>query len=60
MIQMWVADWERRNRAFRPYPIRETGKRVAVVGAGPAGLAAAEYLRRRGYGVVFGAEEYGG
>lgn len=30
----------------------DTGKRVAVVGAGPAGLAAAEYLRREGHAVT--------
>ena len=29
-----------------------TGKRVAIVGAGPAGLAAAYHLLRRGHGVV--------
>ncbi|MFL5580320.1 MAG: glutamate synthase subunit beta [Gemmatimonadaceae bacterium] len=33
-------------------PARETGWRVAVVGSGPAGLAAAQELRRRGHGVV--------
>ncbi len=31
--------------------IVENGKRVAVVGAGPAGLSAALFLRRKGYGV---------
>ena len=30
----------------------ETGRRVAVVGSGPAGLAAAQQLRRAGHGVV--------
>lgn len=30
----------------------DTGKRVAVVGGGPAGLAAAEYLRREGHAVT--------
>jgi glutamate synthase (NADPH/NADH) small chain len=33
-------------------PARETGSRVAVVGSGPAGLAAAQELRRLGHGVV--------
>src|SRR5437868_12600989 len=31
---------------------RETGRRVAVVGSGPAGLAAAQELRRLGHAVV--------
>jgi glutamate synthase (NADPH) small chain len=33
-------------------PEFETGKKVAVVGSGPAGLAAAQQLRRAGYQVV--------
>jgi glutamate synthase (NADPH/NADH) small chain len=33
-------------------PVEETGKRVAVVGSGPTGLAAAQQLRRRGHTVV--------
>ncbi len=46
------------NRAWdegwiRPQPPRrETGRRVAVVGSGPAGMAAAQQLRRAGHGVV--------
>ena len=46
------------NRAFdegwvvpQP-PAHETGRRVAVVGSGPAGLAAAQQLRRAGHAVV--------
>src|SRR5208282_6209185 len=31
---------------------REFSKRVAIVGAGPAGLAAAHHLLRRGHGAV--------
>ena len=43
----WAAGWVR-----PPFPVRgESGRRVAVVGAGPAGLAAAERLRRRGHAV---------
>jgi glutamate synthase (NADPH/NADH) small chain len=32
-------------------PRRETGRRVAVIGSGPAGLAAAQGLRRQGHAV---------
>jgi glutamate synthase (NADPH) small chain len=35
----------------QPPPV-ETGKRVVVVGSGPAGLAAAQNLRRRGHSVT--------
>ena len=34
-----------------PTPRRELGKSVGIVGAGPAGMAAAEQLRRKGYEV---------
>ena len=38
---------------FEPRPARErTGKRIAVVGSGPAGLAAAQQLARRGHDVT--------
>jgi len=33
-------------------PARRTGKRVAVIGSGPAGLAAAQQLNRAGHSVV--------
>ena len=33
-------------------PTEESGKRVAVIGSGPAGLAAAQQLRRAGHGVT--------
>lgn len=34
-----------------PRPVRERGQSVGIIGAGPAGLAAAEQLRRKGYAV---------
>jgi glutamate synthase (NADPH/NADH) small chain len=39
-------------RAEPPSPKRETGQAVAVVGSGPAGMAAAQQLRRAGHRVV--------
>ncbi len=33
-------------------PAKETGKKVAIVGSGPAGLAAAQQLRRQGHSVT--------
>jgi glutamate synthase (NADPH/NADH) small chain len=43
----WKEGW------VKPQPPRiETGHRVAVIGSGPAGLAAAQQLRRAGHGVV--------
>ena len=35
-----------------PHPRRETGQAVAVVGSGPAGMAAAQQLRRAGHSVT--------
>jgi glutamate synthase (NADPH/NADH) small chain len=43
----WDEGWVRPQVAVAP-----TGKRVAVVGSGPAGLAAAQQLARAGHGVV--------
>jgi glutamate synthase (NADPH/NADH) small chain len=43
----WDAGW------VKPQPAtRQTGKKVAVVGSGPAGLAAAQQLARAGHAVV--------
>ncbi len=38
------------RQPFKPGP--DNGRQVAVVGAGPAGVACATYLRRLGYGVT--------
>jgi glutamate synthase (NADPH) small chain len=53
MIQRFVADWERTvSRQPDPETMADTGRSVAIVGGGPAGLAAAELLRRYGHGVT--------
>jgi glutamate synthase (NADPH/NADH) small chain len=52
MVQRFVQDWERDNRLPDPAQAADTGKHVSIVGAGPAGLAAAEFLRRFGHSVT--------
>lgn len=52
-LERFAADWERTHGTFTPPSIAPaTGKRVAVVGSGPAGLTAAYELRVRGHEVV--------
>jgi glutamate synthase (NADPH/NADH) small chain len=54
-LERYVADWERTNIGLlnrRPEPPKPTGKRVAVVGSGPAGLVAAADLAKLGHSVT--------
>ena len=52
-IERTLADHARASGLLAPMrPARRTGKRVAVVGSGPAGLAAAQQLARTGHEVV--------
>jgi dihydropyrimidine dehydrogenase (NAD+) subunit PreT len=52
LLQRHAMDWalEHDYQPFTPGPAN--GKRVAIVGAGPAGLSCARDLRRYGYGVT--------
>jgi formate dehydrogenase major subunit len=51
-IKRYIADLELgQKETFRPATAPANGKKVAVVGAGPAGLSCAYYLALRGYGV---------
>ena len=53
LIQRYIADWERKHRQPNPHiAAADSGKRAAVVGGGPAGIAAAELLRRYGHHVI--------
>ena len=49
-IERWLGD--ETSHLPLPAPVEESGKRVAVVGSGPAGLAAAFYLRSSGHEVT--------
>lgn len=49
-LHRYVADRDRGARGpYMPHREAATGKSVAIIGAGPAGLAAAWYLLRRGH-----------
>lgn len=52
-LERFIADWEREN-AIAPVstPSERSGKRVAIVGSGPAGLACAGDLARAGHQVT--------
>jgi glutamate synthase (NADPH/NADH) small chain len=51
-LERFVADWERAREIKIPDKASPTGKKVAVIGAGPAGLAVAADLVKLGHGVV--------
>lgn len=52
-IERFVADWGREHGTARPPQVKpETGKRVAVIGSGPAGITAAADLRKEGHEVT--------
>ena len=52
-LERFVADWERNNNKMTVPPVAaETGKKVAIIGSGPAGLTVAADVRRAGHAVT--------
>lgn len=51
-LERFLADWEREHGFQLPEKPKPTGKKVAVVGAGPAGLTAAADLIKLGHEVT--------
>jgi glutamate synthase (NADPH/NADH) small chain len=51
-LERFLADWEREKGVDAPEKAQPTGKKVAVVGAGPAGLTVAADLAKLGHNVV--------
>jgi NADPH-dependent glutamate synthase beta subunit-like oxidoreductase len=57
-VEQYVGDWAIQNGGKTPPAGAATGKRVAVIGGGPAGLSATYFLRRLGHAVtIFEANE---
>ena len=51
-LERFCADWYRENVNAMPETAESNGKKVAVVGSGPAGMTAASDLAKKGYEVT--------
>ncbi len=61
-VEQFIGDWALENKMSFAPPEKESGKKVAIIGGGPAGMAAAYQLRKMGHAcTVFDErEELGG
>ncbi len=51
-VEQYVGDWAIEHKLAATAAGPDTGKKVAVIGGGPAGLAATYFLRRNGHAVT--------
>ncbi len=51
-LEHYIGDWSIENKLKLPEAGKDTGKKIAVIGGGPAGLAAAYFLRLDGHSVT--------
>ncbi|MBN2668310.1 MAG: FAD-dependent oxidoreductase [Bacteroidales bacterium] len=61
-MKRFAADWDlKSNQHYKPNVKPSTGKKIAVIGAGPGGLTAAYYLQQEGHQVdIFEAKAHAG
>ncbi len=60
-VEHFLGEWAIEHQLGFPKPAAQTGKTVAVIGAGPAGLSAAYQLARKGHAVtIFDERELAG
>ncbi|MEJ8836546.1 NAD(P)-binding protein [Ramlibacter sp. AN1133] len=58
-VEHFLGEWAIEHRLAFPKPATSTGKKVAVVGGGPAGLSVAYQLARKGHAVtIFDEREH--
>ncbi len=50
-VERFLGDYALEHKLSFRKPVRETGKKILIVGSGPAGLSAAYHLRRYGHSV---------
>ncbi len=51
-LERFIADWARGHVSEAPLTVERSGKRVAIIGAGPGGLTAAGELAHQGHDVT--------